>query len=78
MKFLAKSIVAILVMDVNVPLPTSDIKLSDKYSLLKNLIPRNELESSRFILLCDIFNNFRTAFLVNAPLKFNLKNYVLS
>lgn len=55
-----------------VPLPTSEIKLSDKKSLRKNLIPRNEFVSSFFIWLNDMFKTRSTVFLANAPLKFSL------
>lgn len=51
MEFLAKSIVPILCNELNVPRPTSEIKLSDKNKRLKNLIPRKEFESRRLILL---------------------------
>lgn len=69
MKFLAKSIVPIRVTAPKVLLPTSDIRLSDRYSRRKNLIPLNEFESSLLILLYDKFNTRSTALRANAPLK---------
>lgn len=52
-----------------VPRPTSEIKLFDKKSRRKNLIPLNEVESNFFISLNDKFNTFNTVFLAKAPLK---------
>lgn len=58
-----------------VPRPTSEIKLFDKKSRRKNLIPLKEVESNFFISLKDKFNTFNTVFLAKAPLKKSLSCY---
>lgn len=69
MAFLARSIVPIFGTPEKLPRPTSPIKLSERYNRLRNLIPLNEFESSRLILLYDIFSTRNTEFLAKAPLK---------